>query len=425
MKRVGLFVFLMMVLASLGVFAQPLPVDIDWVEVENVELEATTSTFRETFDRDEEIEVRVRLTVPSSVPDDLEDVTLTVFLSGYEFDTISDSERIHRMKPGRAYTEELNLRLPQLMDKGDYKLRVMVTDKDSETLVEEYDIDVTLEENLLAIRDVVFFEDETVRPGESLYSVVRVENFGDDDEENVKVSVSIPELGIRTADFMDEIESGDSESSTELYLRIPEDAKAGEYDAEVKLEYNEFESTSKMYTVTVLDKKAPSADDESPKTLVSAAIEPQSVQVGSTAVYPITISNLADNAKTYTLTVESASDWASFKVNPSNLVLLEPREAKTLYLYVTPQAGADETNLFVVSINDGEEKQQGALQADVEAGTEAGTEDSGNFSRALEVSLIVLVVILVIVGLIVAFTKLASRDEDEDEDEDETTQTYY
>lgn len=420
MRKITLMlVFLVSLMAlSMNAFAAQIPVTVDRVEVEGIGLDTTgTTPIREVLDRGDELNVRVRLVGNVSV----EDATLTVFISGYKYETISDSVRVHKIDADRAYTEDLTIKLPSDIEDGNYKLRVMLSDKDYETLVQDYDIDIARAEDLLTIDDVVFYDDLVAQPGEALYSIVRVENMGDNDQESVKVTMSAPELGIMTSDYMDTIDAGDSETSTELYVRVPMDTKPGTYDVNVNVEYDKgHESVSKSYTLTVLEAKNTATTTDEPKTLVSAAIEPQTIKVGSTGVYPITISNLGNSAKTYTITIQSAADWASFKVSPSNLLLLESKEAKTAYLYVTPNANADDTNLFVVEINDGKESKQVALQADISA-----QNSSSGFRRALEIGLIVLVVLLVIVGLIVAFTKLASTDEDEDEDEDETTQTYY
>lgn len=392
------------------------PVTVDMIKING----DTMGSSVEEYDVEDELEVKLRLVSP----EDVEEVFVTVLLHGYKYETISDSTRIHKLYGDRSQTETFNLELPELMESGEYNLEVLISgDKNIDTAVSVYDIFINKGEHDLMIDDVVFFDSDEVRPGQALYTIVRVMNNGEDDEENVKVSVSVPELDIKTSDFMDEVEGEDSETSTELYLRVPVTAKPGVYDAVVELEYdNGYETVAKTYELTVLPEEVAKTVIEA-KTLVSAAIEPQTARVGSTVVYPITISNLGDDAVTYTVTIETADDWATFKVSPSNLVLLEPKEAKTVYLYVTPKAGADEENIFVASINGNDETQQVALQTDV-----VEAEEETGFRKTLEIGLIVLVVLLVIIGLIVAFTKLASRDDDFDDDEDdddESTQTYY
>lgn len=417
MKNVKLlFVFLsLIVLASMSAVAAPIPLGIEWVEVEGTQLDPSgQSVLREEFRREDELNVRIRLSAPVRV----EDVVITAFISGYEFGEISDSVRIHRIDPGRALTTSLKLQLPDLIDDGDYKLRLLVTDKNSDTLVQEYDIAVGLDEHNLVIDDVIFYESTTVRPGDSLYSLVRVRNRGSRDYDNVRVTVSVPELDIRTADFLNEVEAGDIKSSPELFMRVPLNAKPGSYEVVVDVDYHHQRTTTKTYMIEVVEEEK--AEAEAPKTVVSASTQPQRVSEGSTAVYPLTISNLGSDSKTYTLTIESAGQWADFRIDPSNLVLLKGYEARTIYLHVTPNENAQESNVFVVTIDDGKDKSQVAFQTDV-----TFVEEDTSFRRGLEIGLIVLVVLLVVIGLVVAFTRFAARDDDDEEDDEEGTQTYY
>ena len=105
-----LFVFLSLILlASMGAMAAQIQVGIEWVEVEGIRLDpSSTSVLREEFRQEDELNVRVRLSSLTRV----EDVTVTVFISGYEFGTVSDSVRIHNIEPGRALTRNLNIKIP-------------------------------------------------------------------------------------------------------------------------------------------------------------------------------------------------------------------------------------------------------------------------------------------------------------------------
>ena len=80
MKNLGiLFVFLasLLVISSANVLAAPIPVAIDWVEVEDAKLDPTSQTsIREEFQAEDELDVTVRLTTPT----DVEDVTVTAFI---------------------------------------------------------------------------------------------------------------------------------------------------------------------------------------------------------------------------------------------------------------------------------------------------------------------------------------------------------
>ncbi len=420
-KTVLMFVFaaVLLLLSSVSASAAPISAAVEYVDVEGTRLDPTgQSTLREEFRRGDDMNVRVRISAGELV----EDATLTVFISGYEFDTISDSVSISRLQEDRALTRELDISLPDDMEDGEYKMRVMLTDRDSETLVQEYDIALGLDRNELSISDVIFYDSQEVRAGDSLYAIIRARNMGYNDLDDVRASFEIPELGISTADYMSKLEEGRSKSSPELFLRIPSDAEAGTYDAELSLSYRggRYETT-RNYEIEVVEDE-PREPDEKPKTEISVPKDPQSVTVGETAVYPITVKNLASSSRTYTFNVESGEEWGEFKLDPSSMVTVEGNSEETVYLRAKPKIGIEGRRSVVLSVSDGEDTKQIALQADVEP--RDVEEPDGAFRRGLEIGLIVLVVLLVVVGLVVAFTRLASREDDEDED-DEETQTYY
>lgn len=412
------FVAVFLLLSSASVVAAPLPIDVEFVEVEGVRLDPSAqSVLREELRREDDLNVRVRISTPSEI----EDATISVFISGYEFRTISDSVRVHRLLSGRAITRDFNLALPYNMEDGEYKLRVMVTDRDSETFVQEYDIAVGLDENELRISDFVFHPGDMVRPGEALYGVARIRNMGDRFQDDVRVSLEVPALGISTADFINEIDARESKTSPELYLRIPDDASAGTYNVEVTLRYNYYYTETKTYQIEVVE--APSAPVERGQSAVSVPRGMQEVKAGSSVTFPVTISNLGTNSRTYILNVDTGSDWASYRFDPSNMIVLEGGEARTVYVRADVSENAIGEKVALMSITDGLDTKQVALQADVIA--EDVHDSVGGFRRALEIGLIVLVVLLVIVGLVVAFTRLTAEDDEFDEDDDESTQTYY
>jgi len=75
--------------------------------------------------------------------------------------------------------------------------------------------------------------------GTALLASVRVENKGEKDEDDVRVKVSIPSLGVSATEYIEQIDGEDEEETEEMYLRLPKCAKPGVYDVEVDVEYNE------------------------------------------------------------------------------------------------------------------------------------------------------------------------------------------
>jgi uncharacterized membrane protein len=220
------------------------------------------------------------------------------------------------------------------------------------------------------------------------------------------------------------VETEDSTTSEEIYLRIPSDAKSGEYELKVEVEYDDGdEEVEKEVSIYVVEDKASSSSQTSEqKTVITIGPDIQDViRGGAGVVYPVTIANTGSLSKAYTISVDGAG-WASFRVSPSNVLVVSPGESQAAYIF----ASADEDaplgqNMFTVSIQSGGKTlQQAPLKANVLSGESKASGSSG-VKKGLEVGLVVLVVLLVILGLIIGFNKLKGEEEPAEDD----TKTYY
>lgn len=415
----GLFLVLVFsVVLAVSVYA--VPVTIARVDINGDEV-ITTDTNRLDLVRGQDLDVKVRLNAIANGTD----VEVHAFVSGFEFNRdqpISDVSPVFDVDSGVTYVKRLKLRLPELAQEDDYLLRVLVTDRAGAELIQSYRIKVDVPRHSLAIKDVVLNPDTAIMAGRALLATVRVKNMGEQDEDGIKIKVSIPDLGVSASDFIDELESDESTTSEELYLRIPVCAKAGEYNLKVTVEFNEgFEkvSTTKNVEVEASDACAAAAKE---KTTIIVSAESQPVVVGGAgAVYPITMSNLGSASKVYTLVVDGVSEWGSVRLSPSNVVTVKPGESGTVSVFVSarPDASAGERT-FTVAVKDqsGNVLQQLMLKANVQG--EQGLQLGGGLRRYLELGLVGLVVLLVIVALVVIFSRLRGKEEEEGE-----PKTYY
>jgi uncharacterized membrane protein len=311
------------------------------------------------------------------------------------------------------------------MDKDIYGLRVRFEDRTA-GVTHTYNFDVTSVRHELTIKDVVFSPESKVKAGRALLSTVRIQNTGSKTEDSIKVSVSVPDLDLSASDYIEELKQGESTTSEELYMRVPNCAESGQYEAIVSVTYHDGEKViSQKKTITVIDGdvcevKASSAAS-SGKTIITVGPETQNVVAGEGGViYPLTLSNTGAETKTYTIGV-NAGDWADVKVSPSNVVVLNGGESKAVYVYVSAKEGAAAgEKVFGVSISSGSEVlKEITLKANV---AEKSSSLSG-LKKGLEIGLVVLVVLLVILGLIIGFNKL--KGDEEDKEEPEAGQTYY
>lgn len=429
-KKLSVLMLFVVGLFALSFVASALPLTINEVEVDDTILSDSGTGYIYAKEKNDKMEIKVVLTAQ----EDLKDVQVEAVLRGYDYpDLIEDISSAFDMKANVTYQKTLKLTLPIRMDKDAYKLRIRVEDRDGDTVQQNYELQVEADNHLLYIRDIVFSPDNFVKTGRALLTTVRMKNVGEQDEDGVKVTVSIPGLGVSASDYIDEVDEDESTTSEELYLRIPECAKPGEYDVKVDVSYHDGEEKeSKISTITVVDGDvcptnvpAKETDDKvTEKTIISVGAGSQQLTAGQGgAIYPITITNQGASSKTYELAVDVPGDWATYQVTPSNVAVVAAGDSATFYVYVsakeTAQAGESMFSLTVIS--SGDVLKQIPLKATV-AKSEPVT-SWASVKKALEIALVVLVVLLVIIGLIIGFNKL--KGSESEESEEEMGKTYY
>ncbi|MBN2566643.1 hypothetical protein JXB02_00990 [Candidatus Woesearchaeota archaeon] len=422
----ALFLASVLMLAT-AAFAAPVPVDFVEVEVEGVEV-APGDTINLNLDRGMDIDVRVELEATANA----DNVQLEAFMRGYDHDDlIEDITDVFDVQAGRTYVERLTLTLPDRLDQDGYKLRLMVTDRSNDVVTFEIDITVDAERHLIKIRDVMLNPEYEVMSGRALLASVRLKNYGDSDEKDgVKVQVAIPSLGLAATDYIDEIEADESVTSEEMYLRIPQCTKPGDYDVKVTVTYDDGDETVfATETIHVVeDETCNSAEPDKPTQPSSRTVitvpDTQDVMAGKSAVFPLVISNLGATDKTYAMTVQGLT-WGTYTIDPSAVAIVMAGRTSTVYVHVTANADAPAgQQTFLLVVSSGGETEQIPMIANVAAAQEQAPTSVGwdKVKRGLEIGLVVLVVLLVILGLIIGFNKLKGSDE---EGEEGAGQTYY
>ncbi len=377
-------------------------------------------TIKTQFEKDSELEVRVKLQTDGSTV--VEDVEVRAFITGNK-DTIEDSTKPFDVEPNTIYTKELNLELPERVYDRDYQLRVVVSSPNSDTISYVYPLVIDAVDHAITIKEATLSPYDKVLAGRALTAVVRLKNYGQKDEDDVKVVVSIPELGVKAVDYIDEIEKDETVSSEELLLRIPANTKSGSYEVEVEAFYDDYdESTTASYTIYVDGEAQPS--QVSGKTTITVGITSQTAARGENGViFPLSLSNEANNAKTYTLAVSGADAWATVKLSPSNVVVLNSGETKQVYVYVAAnENSALGEKVFSVDVKAGNEVvEQIPLKVDVLESAQSNAWEG--VKKALLVGVILLVVLIVVLAVVIAYQRRMKGGEEKASDE--IAQTYY
>ncbi len=420
MKKI-LAVLALVFICLVASFASAAPAaDFDFVKINGDEWQGET----QNFDREEVVDIRVSV----KANQDLFDTRVEARLDGFEYGIISDASDIEDMESGEVKRYNLKLNLPNELDLGKYTLSILLLDR--EGIIQQLRIPVVVdaERHLLQVKHISFSPGDRVRAGNALLATVNMENDGEDDEE-VVVTVSIPDLGVTAQDFIDEIEADETTTSEELYLRIPRCAEPGQYEVVVSVEYNEgFDVVTQKRTVTVEDsglcEDAAEDADSMTDIMLGTLTGTETVENDETANFPVTLTNGGDKAVTYTLNVAGTDSWAKVEVVESNVMTIQPKASKTAVVKVTPNEDAEGNNVFTLTVKAGDETIE---QIPLSVTVQNDDWDAKGFVKGLTIALIVIIVLLILVGLIAAFRRSSAKnDEDMDElDDDKEGQTYY
>ncbi|NQU79668.1 hypothetical protein HQ545_07925 [Candidatus Woesearchaeota archaeon] len=432
-------IFSMLMLLIVGILAvsgvvSALEGEVTRVEVNDVPLNPGLNNAGTSFDRDGTLDILVVF----NATDNSSFVEVEAMIAANDFrDRVSDTTSVFEVVAGLDYPKRLSLDLPSRMDSEEvYRLRIYVRDRAGDEIQSEYFLYVNTQTHNVQIKDVDVDPANEVEAGRSLRALVDVKNYGQKDEDDVKVEFSVPQLNLKALpDYMD-IESDESKVSEELYLRVPVCTPPGQYTAQVKVTYMDGDEVDvENVNLVVVESDAceradandaqPSADGAG-KVVLTVGSQRQDVTKGEGgAIYPVTFTNSGADSKTFVVGVTGADDWAVAKVSPLQTVTVGSGESKSVFVYVSAKETATVAeHSFSVDVKDAEGNivRQIPMTANVVEGD--GAEKSGGLSRGLEIALLVLVVLLIVVALVVIFTR--KKDDDDEEAEDEISgQTYY
>lgn len=434
MKNTKLFSVLLIAMAlALSAFmpaaSATTDLNVDYIKIDGEELDSAASGITLEVTRGETLDIRVRVSAPNI---SVENVQVSAGLYGYQYsqyenEKVYDISNTFDLDAGNTRNVDLNLEIPVRMDDEDMVLRLLVADRTGTAYIREYNLDVegTDRSEAIMIKDAYLSPSNTVMAGRALSSLVKIENIGQRDLDDITLLVSVPELGIRDTETLDELEANEVETFEKIILRFPKDAQPGNYLVEYTVKFDEFESVTETDFVTVNPCEnvacgAAAPTDSSEGQTVVQVPNAQLVTAGAgEAAFPIVLNNLGDGAEAYMVQVAGVDAWGTARVDPGAQIIVPARSSATAFVYVAANEEASEgEKYFKVSIStaDGEMKEV-PLSAQVVAGAEA---EGSSLQRTLEVALIILIVVLILIGLIVGFSKLRGGNNGDDD-----AKTYY
>jgi len=453
-KMLGLVLIILVGLLGLSAFASA---DSDLYEIGMVEVDGVV-VFVEGYDElipvevslDDsfEVEVYVYGTGEDACDEDEDncevEVKVKAWIGGYEYDDIEATSSTFDIEPDVGYTKKLTIELPSDMeveDDNDYTLYVEVYDNEDEERVSG-NLYLERPRHSLDIQDVLF--DSTVSAGDSVNVEVRVENLGEEKEDDVKVEVSLVDANgdevESDVDYIDELaafeednEDEESSDSVDLLLNLDDCLEDGNYELVVTVSYDRgHEEIEEVYDVSVSDNDECSESNTEESTEseseggVTVSLSSNSLEVvaGETNSFVLTFVNTGSNTETFSVTVSGEEQWASSNVDPS-VVMVSSGELEDVTVSITPDSDAAGDHDFTVNILDSNGNLVQEVSMSVDVGEAASSSVLGNTGSALKVAFIVLIVLIIIVGLIIAFRRLNDDDEDDDPLEPKDGQTYY
>jgi len=362
---------------------------------------------------------------------DVENVKVKAWIGGYEYGDIEYTTEVFDMDPNVIYVKNLALKIPEdINPTDDYTLNIEVYDKDGNKEL-GYTLRINEQRHSLNFVDVIFNPGLSVRSDQPLFVTTRIENLGDKKEEDVKVSVSIPELGISQRTFINELttfineltqtdNSDDEESSesTEALFVDLNGVKPGTYNLVVKAEYNRGHSSiEKTYQLTVKEPLRQAQPREN--FIVDVAEKSKDFEAGQGAAYKISLANLGSEARLLTLEVAGVDAWGTARVDPNSMTV-EKDSSREAFVYVTAKENAESGNkMFTVRVKDGNTVlKEVQLQANVKGKQIVSPDTTKSLRTGLEIGFVILLIILVILGIILAINKMRGGKEDSE-------QTYY
>ncbi|MBS3149544.1 hypothetical protein J4455_02505 [Candidatus Woesearchaeota archaeon] len=373
--------------------------------------------------------------------EEIDDVTVEAKIFGYEHGSISDETSIFTVQPGVTYRKVLRLEIPEDFEptQDGKTLRITVSDNDN-SVSQNFRVFVSEVRHRLNILDVIFNPGLQVESGSNLFSIVRIENLGEKKEENIKVSMSISELGLSNSVFIDELVNDRTEndrtrtrndneessaSSDELFLRLPKNAK-GEYELKISVDYNRGNSVEeKTYILLVSPSKEPTTGETPSEvsTVVTVDTTKQEVEQGKGAVFKFMFANLGDASKTYTLDVTGVNDFGTYRVDPQSVTVAKDQTGElALFVAADEDASKGVKNFNVKVMEDTKVIKQASLSVDVKE-SKAVADPWSNIRTGLEVGFFILLIILVILGLVIAARRMGRKDNLEEPSNG--TQSYY
>jgi len=250
--------------------------------------------------------------------------------------------------------------------------------------------------------------------GRAFNTIVTLNNNRDYNIRNMKVRVIMPELGIESVQYIDNINVCESRT-LEFFLRAPACVPLSDYAIIVETSFLNIYSDEEVVPGITSIRVVPDSYCQSVlnnggvigNTIIDV-MEIQDAYKGREAVFPIKIANREEADKEYIFSVTGLDGWGSSRLSPGSLVIVEKESETSVNLFVTANENImPGERVFVVSVQSGKEVQRFLLIANVKENPQLNYSIFWMFT--FRIFLIVLIAALIVVALVVAARKVVSK----------------
>lgn len=353
-------------------------IDDDYLKIKKIEI-TNTKGFGDDdvwypFD---EIEVSVTIKVPASDVD-IEDIKLEWGLYDKDSDEwvidVDDEEEFD-LDGGDSKIITFSFNLDDKMDRdldelkgGKFVLYVRVTgdaDADEEDdpdvyektlchsdFIDESEFEIQIESNFVVLDDIIIADE--VSCGEEIQITADVWNIGSKKQENVYVVIYNKELGINKKVVIGDIDAFES-GKLNTEITIPEEAEEKTYSLTFYV-YDEdgdlFETKEDDESTFSSFLKIEGSCSTTPTAAISAKLDSEA-KAGQDLIVKATIINTGSETKTFTISLDSYSDWASSAVLDKSSVTLGAGQSEDVLITLKVLSDAEGENGFDIEVLEG------------------------------------------------------------------------
>ena len=330
-----------------------------------------------------------------------------------EFDNgevVADATLTFDISNGQSVTKSFDIPVIGKFEQNNFRLKVRVVDAEGNVEEKSYGLTISQQKFPFVISSIALAPEDNVEAGKNLVARLSFKNSGVLPLEGITAKVSIPELGISSTKFIDQIKNNDlSEVKEDFVLKILGDAATGTYTvrAEIASQFGG-DSEVKEIPVSIVGKDDQPIQIVNDKLVIKVPIIKQDVNDASEVTYPITFTNQGPSAKSYTILLDGAN-WANLRLGESNTFVLKPKQSKTINVYASSNGNARGEQAFLVTV----ESEDNVLSQVELKGNVVSTKNylAAALKNAFKIVLIGAVVLLVLIGLIFVFRNYMGRSE--------------